>query len=267
MNISKEILESFQNKILLFYKKYGRDLPWRDTRNPYFILLSEIMLQQTQVSRVVSYYKHWIKLWPTIHDLANAEYKLILQNWMGLGYNRRSFYLHQSAKIISMEFEGDVLTAMSKYKKLPGIGIYTSKAVQIFSANMDIATVDINIRRIFINEFKLPENITNNELFIIAEKCLPKGRSRDWHNALMDYGALRMTALKTGIKSRTQQSKFDGSNRQIRANILRLLLKESLNLDTIQLNLNVETQRLNNILNKMLNEGIVIRKNQKYYLP
>ena len=101
MNISKETIDRFQKKILHFYQENGRDLPWRKTTNPYYILLSEIMLQQTQVSRVISYYEQWIRLWPTIHDFANAEYRDVLQQWMGLGYNRRAQYLYQTAKIRS----------------------------------------------------------------------------------------------------------------------------------------------------------------------
>jgi A/G-specific adenine glycosylase len=267
MNISKKTIDRFQKKILHFYQENGRDLPWRKTTNPYYILLSEIMLQQTQVSRVISYYEQWIRLWPTIQDLANSEYKAVLQQWMGLGYNRRAQYLHQTAKIISIEFTGDVLTAMIHYKKLPGIGIYTSKAVQIFSANADIATVDTNIRRIFIHEFNLPETISDTELFGIAERCLPKGRSRDWHNALMDYGAMKITALETGIKPKTQQSKFEGSDRQIRAKILRILLKESVSSEYLQKDLKVEKERLKQILEKMKDEGSIERSNQRYHLP
>jgi len=267
MKITKKKIEDFQTKILQFYNKNGRDLPWRKTTDPYKILLSEIMLQQTQVSRVVQYYEQWMRLWPTIHTLADAEYKEVLKQWMGLGYNRRAQYLHRTAKIISTEFNGDVLSALDNYKKLPGIGIYTSKAVQIFSANADIATVDTNIRRIFIHEFKLTEKTSDAELFKIAERCLPMGRSRDWHNALMDYGALKLTASETGIKPKTQQSKFEGSDRQIRAKILRRLLDEPVPYEYLQRELTVETNRLDQILEKMKGEGSIILRGQKYHLP
>ena len=267
MNVSKKTVKLFQEKIFLFYKEHGRDLPWRHTVDPYCILLSEIMLQQTQVSRVISYYTRWTRQWPTIEDLANATYREVLQMWMGLGYNRRAYYLHQTAKIISQEFDGDILTAMRQFKKLPGIGSYTSTAVQIFSANLDIATVDTNIRRIFIHEFQLPETTSDSELLAIAEQCLPKGRSREWHNALMDYGALKMTAAKTGVKSKTQQSRFEGSDRQIRAKILRQLLKDSFSFDEIQQDLHVEKERLKKILEKMSVEGVIGYKEERYHVP
>lgn len=267
MDIAEKTIKEFQKKILLFYREHGRNLPWRQTTDPYHILLSEIMLQQTQVSRVITYYDQWIKKWPSVHHLAKAEYRDILQHWMGLGYNRRSYYIHQTAQIISIDFDGDVLKAIKQYKKLPGIGLYTSKAVQIFSTNADIATVDTNIRRIFIHEFNLAETISDAELFKIAEQCLPKGQSRNWHNALMDYGSLKVTALETGIKPKTQQSKFQGSDRQIRAKILRRLLNEPGSFEYLQTDLKVEKERLQKILEKMKGEGSIVINNQKYYLP
>jgi A/G-specific adenine glycosylase len=221
----KKILK-FQNKVLTYYQKNKRDLLFRETTDPYAILLSEIMLQQTQVERGLKYYSRWLQKWPTIHDLAKASRVDILKEWMGLGYNNRAKNLHETAKIISEKYEGDVLKALPHYKELPGIGPYTSAAVQIFAANRDIVTVDTNIRRIFIHEFKLSEKLSDKELWAIAQECLPKGKSRDWHNALMDYGATLLTSRKTGIRPKTRQSKFEGSDRQIRAKILRLLLED-----------------------------------------
>ncbi len=265
--ISDADLQGFQKKILAFYQQHKRDLPWRKTTDPYPILVSEFMLQQTQVSRVIEYYTRWIDNWPTVQSLANSAYKNVLTAWMGLGYNRRAMYLHKTAQIIVHEFDGDVLKAVKQFDKLPGIGPYTSKAVQIFSANADIATVDTNIRRIFIKEFQLPESISDKALFKIAEKCLPKERSRDWHNALMDYGALYLTSKKTGIKPKTQQSRFQGSDRQIRGQILRLLLKETQSLYQIQDQLDVDINRLSIILEKMKKEKTIDKKNDSYLLP
>ncbi len=264
MKISEKKIIEFQEKIFQFYKNHGRVLPWRQTTNPYFILTSEFMLQQTQVSRVIPYYLEWIKRWPTILDLANTPYNEVLQMWMGLGYNRRAQYLHETAKIVSKEFNGDVLFALEQAKKLPGIGAYTSRAVRIFSHNEDIATVDTNIRRIYIYEFKLPETISDSELQSIAEQCMPKGSSREWHNALMDYGALLLNASITGIKPKTKQSKFEGSDRQIRAKILRSLLKSPLPLFELQRDVNVDEERLKRILYKMMDEGAIDYENQRY---
>ncbi len=260
-------IKKFQQKILSFYKQYKRDLPWRKTTDAYQILVSEFMLQQTQVSRVIDYFNRWMLQWPTVRKLADAPYKMVLSAWMGLGYNRRAMYLHRSAKVIANEFNGEVLEAVKHFENLPGIGPYTSKAIQIFSANADIATVDTNIRRIFINEFDLPESISDKDLFQIAEQCLPKGKSRDWHNALMDYGALYLTSKKTGIKPKTQQSRFQGSDRQIRGQILRLLLNDEQSFYQLKSKLDVDDDRLLIILEKMERENTIDKQKNSYRVP
>lgn len=263
-NLPEEKIKHFQKKVFSFYKKNKRELPWRNTTDPYKILLSEFMLQQTQVNRVVSYYEKWIVKWPSIDLLAAAALAQILEMWMGLGYNTRAVNLHRTARKIVAEFDGDVLKALKQYEQLPGIGKYTSQAVQIFSTNDDLVAVDTNIRRIFIREFDLPLTIPDKELWRIASLCLPSGKSRQWHNALMDYGALYLTSQKTGIKPKTQQSRFEGSNRQIRAKILRCLLQEDLSLSELETEIEVEQARLLPILEKMIAEKTIIKNNTVY---
>jgi A/G-specific adenine glycosylase len=264
--VSQEQIRKFHRKVFSFYQKNKRDLPWRQTTDPYKILLSELMLQQTQVNRVISYYINWIRRWPTIQDLASVKRTEVLKAWMGLGYNTRAVNLHKAAQKIVDSFHGDVLNAMKQFKVIPGVGLYTSQAVLIFSTNTDLVTVDTNIRRIFITEFHLPEKIADKELWELAEQCLPKGKSRDWHNALMDYGALYLTAQKTGIKPKTQQSRFEGSDRQIRARIIRSLLTENMSLSDLEKTLNVERIRLKQILEKMMNEKLIVQKSNVYLL-
>ncbi|HIH29305.1 MAG TPA: Fe-S cluster assembly protein HesB [Thermoplasmata archaeon] len=265
-NIQTGDIRRFQKRIFSFYKKNKRDLPWRKTTDPYKILLSELMLQQTQVKRVVLYYEKWIQKWPTIGTLASASLPELLQMWMGLGYNTRVVNLHTTARKIVTLFDSDVIGAMKQYKQLPGIGRYTSQAVQIFSTNADLITVDTNIRRIFISEFNLTTTIKDAELWSLAEQCLPRGKSRDWHNALMDYGALHLTAQKTGIKPKTQQSRFEGSDRQIRARILRCLLQKSMSFSEIKTTFKLEQERLKPILEKMIQEKIIMKRNTTYQL-
>jgi A/G-specific adenine glycosylase len=265
-DIPQEKIQRFQKKVFSFYKRYRRKLPWRKTSDSYKILLSELMLQQTQVNRVILYYEKWITRWPTIDALASASLAEVLKMWIGLGYNTRAVNLHKAARKIVTTFDSDVLEAMKQYKEIPGVGRYTSQAVQIFSTNTDLVTVDTNIRRIFIHEFNLPETVTDKALWELAERCLPRGKSRDWHNALMDYGALFLTAKKTGIKPKTQQSKFEGSDRQIRARILRCLLKEKMSLSELEKTVRIEQIRLTQILDKMMNEKIIMKKNNSYQL-
>ncbi len=271
MKIDKKKVSSFQNKILSFYQENKRDLPWRKTTNPYPILLSEIMLQQTQVSRGLQYYQRWTKKWPTIKDLANAKRSDVLKEWMGLGYNSRAINLHKTAQIITQQYNQDIIKALEHFKELPGIGPYTAQAVTIFSTNKDEVTVDTNVRRILIHEFDLQESVSDKELWELAEKCLPKGKSRDWHNALMDYGATFLTARKTGIKPKTQQSKFEGSDRQIRAKIVRFLLREKADVEQIEKEVhpqraldNSQTDRIKAILDKLQKEKIIEKKGAQY---
>jgi A/G-specific adenine glycosylase len=262
--IPQEKIRLFQQKVLSFYRKNKRKLPWRQTTDPYKILLSECMLQQTQVSRVISYYEKWIARWPKINDLAAASLPEVLELWMGLGYNTRAVNLHRVAQTIVTHFDSDILKAMKQYEELPGIGKYTAQAVQIFATNANLITVDTNIRRIFIEEFSLPITIPDTILWKIASDCLPQGKSREWHNALMDYGALYLTAKKTGIKSKTQQSTFEGSDRQIRAKILRELLKKNSSTSELEQILGVQMDRLMPILEKMRKEKLVIPQGSVY---
>lgn len=264
--ISQKKIQQFQDMVFSFYQKNKRNLPWRKTTDPYKILLSELMLQQTQVSRVIKYYEEWIRKWPTIQDLAAAKRVEVLQAWMGLGYNTRAVNLHKAAQKITTQFRGDVIKAMQRYKEIPGVGRYTSEAVQIFSTNANLATVDTNIRRIFINEFHLSEKISDAELWGLARKCLPLGRSRDWHNALMDYGALCLTAQKTGIKAKTKQTPFEGSDRQIRACIIKILLKHDASFAELKRSLVIETIRLERILTRLNHERIITKENDRYSL-
>lgn len=256
-DISQKKIHEIQQKIIHFYQQNKRDLPWRNTTDAYYILLSEVMLQQTQVSRVIFYFETWTKTWPTIHDLAQAPRSAVLRAWMGLGYNSRAVRLHQTANIISRQYQGDVLKAMEKYQHLPGIGPYTATAVRIFAANDDVVTVDTNIRRILIHEFELSENVSTSLLWELARRCLPKGRSREWHNALMDYGSLVLTSRKTKISPITQQSAFQGSDRQIRGKILRNILEKPMPIDELHRLIDVPSSRIDRLVHQLHSEDLL----------
>ena len=262
-SITDEDIYLFQQKILSYYTQYKRHLPWRQTTNPYHILLSEFMLQQTQVSRVIIYFQQWITQWPTIQDLAQAPRSQVLHAWMGLGYNSRAVRLHQTAHIICEKYHGDILRAMHHFKDLPGIGPYTATAVRIFAANEDVVTVDTNIRRILIYEFHLPETIPDNALWTLARRCLPKGKSRDWHNALMDYGSQVLTARKTRIPPKTTQSTFEGSDRQLRGQILRIVLDSPVSPSHLGEILHIDDDRLHIILGQLQKDEILIEQEGK----
>lgn len=227
LNLSSSKMSVFRRKILCFYKNHGRSLPFRRTRNPYRIIVSEIMLHQTQVERVIPKYLSWVRRWPNWKSLAHATWKELLTEWSGLGYNRRACYLGEMAQIIVGQFGGKIPDAPEELRKLPGIGKYTSHAVLIFAHNKRLAAIDTNIRRVLIHELRLPITITDSELESVAWKVLPRSDSRSWHYALMDYGSLALPRRATNVRSKSQQSIFSGSVRQIRGEIIWQLTQKS----------------------------------------
>lgn len=220
-----EEIRNFRKMILVWYKKNKRDLPWRCTCDPYHILVSEFMLQQTQVSRVIGFYDRFLKKLPTIHHLARANRKTVLALWSGLGYNNRALRLQESAKIICREYGGKVPDSYERLIALPGIGDYMASAVMSFAFNILVPVIDINIRRVLIHEFSLPESMSLPDLKDLAIKLVPKSKSAIWHNALMDYGSSLHVDVKKKIPPATKQSTFKGSDRELRGEILRRLIK------------------------------------------
>ncbi|MFX0062059.1 MAG: Fe-S cluster assembly protein HesB [Candidatus Hermodarchaeota archaeon] len=263
--IQPERAKQFQEKIFAWWGKNKRDFPWRQTKDPYHIIVSEFMLQQTQASRVVDKYLAFIKTFPTLESLVRADKAEIFRLWSGLGYNRRAMWLQEAANsILQMEeFPKDP----TQLKKLKGIGSYTSRSILIFAFNLNLATVDTNIRRILIAEGFATEETTERELFEIAEQLVPKNRSRDYHSALMDYGALVKTATKTGIRPTSKQGKFAGSNRQYRGRIVKYLTtkKRADRVELIQ-ECNIPPEKADSIFDSLLADSLMQKKGKEYFL-
>jgi A/G-specific adenine glycosylase len=221
---------ALRTRLLAWYEENRRDLPWRTTTDPYAILVSEIMLQQTQVPRVAPRFLEWLEAWPDLESLAAAPLADVLRRWQGLGYNNRARRLQEcAAAAVDAAPDGrpaELPRTPGGLRTLPGIGPYTARAVLIFAHNDDLAAVDANVRRVLTHELALPEDLSDGDLQAVADAVLPHGRSRDWHNALMDYGSLVLTARSTGIASRSRQGAFEGSRRQMRARLLRRLLRD-----------------------------------------
>ena len=221
---------ALQRRLLSWYADNRRDLPWRRTTDPYAVLVSEIMLQQTQVPRVAPRFAQWVEAWPDLESLAAAPLADVLQRWQGLGYNNRALRLQEcAAAAVAASPAGrpaELPRTVSGLRALPGIGPYTARAVLVFAHNDDLAAVDANVRRVLTHELDLVGDLSEARLQEVADAVLPRGRSRDWHNALMDYGSLVLTARATGIAPRTRQTTFEGSRRQKRARLLRRLLDD-----------------------------------------
>lgn len=263
--LSKNKKEALQDKILSWYAKNRRDLPWRETTDPYKILVSEVMLQQTQVDRVISYYHRFLKHFPSMKKLAVAEKPQLLTLWSGLGYNSRVLRLQQLAQIVTTQKQGIFPQTEEALQQLPGIGPYTARAVLAFAFNKAVPVIDTNIRRVLIHELKLPEIIGMQQLQIIAQQCIPEQQSRLWHNALMDYGALEITAKKTGIKPLSKQSLFEGSDRQVRGQIIKQLVQGK-KLSVAEIKKQFQQKDITAILEKMEVDGLIVKEKQTVWL-
>jgi A/G-specific adenine glycosylase len=268
MLLTEKDIKKFQKKILSYYNKEGRDLPWRKTKNPYHILVSEIMLQQTQVDRVIPKYKTWIKKFPTVSTLAQASFKEVLLYWQGLGYNRRAKFLQAAAQKISTVYKGRLPQTIDHLKTLPGIGPATAASISAFAFNQPTVFLETNIRSVLIREF-FPEQdlVDDQELYPVAEQVLYRKDPRRWYNALMDYGTLLKQTENHSRRSKTytKQSKFSGSDREIRGKILKLLLQQNYSEKKLLQSINKEPSRIKKIIQQLRTEGFIAEQPKKTY--
>jgi A/G-specific adenine glycosylase len=190
---SSKTIKPIQQSILKWYQSQKRDLPWRKTRNPYFIWVSEIMLQQTQVIKVIPYYERWIATFPTVEKLAKSSESQFLKLWEGLGYYSRARNLHKAAKIVALEHGGKVPDSYDQIIKLPGIGHYTAGAILSIAYSKNETVLDGNVIRVLSRLFKLHENGTNGKsLFNLRQyaiKLLSENSPGDFNQAMMELGS------------------------------------------------------------------------------
>lgn len=228
-------ITQFQKIVWAYYDSTAnaprKRLPWRKTKDPYKILVSEIMLQQTQVDRVVPKYETFIKRFPDTAALAKAPVADVLALWSGLGYNRRALFLKRAAETVANNFSAKFPKDVETLQKLPGVGPYTASAVASFAYNQSHALIETNVRAVFLHEF-FPEReaVSDAELMSLIQKALPKdGRNREWQWALMDYGAYLKKAFPNPSrrsKHHSVQSKFEGSLRQVRGAFLKAVTNQ-----------------------------------------
>jgi A/G-specific adenine glycosylase len=235
---SPEAVEVFRSDVWRYYETHGRDLPWRHTHDAYRIVVSEVMLQQTQVPRVVPKYEEFLQAFPNVESLAAAGAAAVLTMWQGLGYNRRALALHRLAGIVVSEHAGAIPRSPEELQRLPGIGYATAAAVCVYAYGQPLAFIETNVRAAFIHFFfQECSRVSDADLLPLVELTLDRERPRDWYYALMDYGSwLKRTEANPGRRSahHTVQSPFAGSRRQARALLVRLLLQapiEGLNLE------------------------------------
>ncbi|MES2134943.1 MAG: A/G-specific adenine glycosylase [Patescibacteria group bacterium] len=260
----------FRTIVRTFFKSNGRhNLPWRNTRNPYRILVSEIMLQQTQADRVIPKYKAFLKKFPTVHTLAQAPLGEVLREWQGLGYNRRAKMLHGAAKVIVEKHKGTVPLLYNELIQLPGVGDYTAKAVRVFAWNKPEVMIETNIRSVFIHHF-FPNKVGvgDENLHPYMGEVLDTNNPREWYSALMDYGSyLKKTLPNPSRKSvhHVAQKPFKGSDREIRGALLRLLSKKSSSVEDLY-ELPFQRLRIDTQIKALVKEGFIRSRGSRYML-
>lgn len=256
-----------------FYCRHGRhDLPWRQNTDPYRVFISELMLQQTQVSQVVPKYQAFLKRFPTTAALSKAELREVLTLWQGLGYNRRAKYVHAAAKQVMSEYSGRWPKTVAGLRRLPGVGPYTAAAIAVFSFNQPVVMIETNIRTVFLYHFfKQTSNVPDTELLPIIERTLPTKDARTWYAALMDYGSyLKVMHGNQNKRSAefSKQTAFEGSDRQIRGAILRCLLTNKTGLTKLKLARTLPefpVGRVNLQLQALVADGLVKKVATRYF--
>ncbi len=264
-------VRAFRNKVYHYYDTHGRDLPWRKRVTPYRVLVSEIMLQQTQVDRVVEKYKEFLAAFPDFKTLAKAPLPKLLKIWSGMGYNRRALALKALAQVVVAEHKGRLPSDPDILVTLPGIGKYTAGAVSAFAFNKSVVFMDTNIRRVYIHEFLHDRrNIHDDELVPLVRQTLDTKNPRKWYNALMDYGS--MLKLEHGNPNKKsahyiRQSPFENSNRQVRGRIVKALVKGSpLTAARIVKETGMDAERVKKNLDQLAHEGFIVKKRDRYLI-
>jgi A/G-specific adenine glycosylase len=265
-------IRRFQKEVYDYYKRNGRALPWRKTRDPYHILLSELMLQQTQVGRVIEKYKEFLRRFSTIESVARAPLRDILEVWQGLGYNRRALALKRLAAIIVDDYGGKTPSDIEALKALPGVGAATAGAVCAFAFDKPAVFVETNIRSVFIHHFfHGRKGIKDSDILPFVAQTLDAKRPRQWYYALMDYGV----ALKEqhpnpsrGSAHYTKQPPFKGSLRQVRGMILRALVKNpGITKAALVKEINRDVDRVGQSLQQLCKEGFILKKGKRFFIP
>ena len=269
--LTQEAATLFRQIVYGHYRRHGRNLSWRATHDPYAILVSEIMLQQTPVDRVTSKYEAFLSAFPDFSSLAASPLDAVLAAWQGLGYNRRALNLKRCAEAVMAEHDGTLPSSIAELEKLPGIGHYTARAVAAFAFSVPSVFIETNIRTVFIHHFfHDAEKVHDRDITPLIEGTLDHGNPREWYYALMDYGS-HLKRLHGNPSRRSAhhavQSPFRGSNRELRSSILKVILdKPGLTLEEIESFLHKSQSDILSNLKQMEGEGFIVRRKGRLYI-
>ena len=276
--------DALREALLDWYEEAHRDLPWRETTEPYQILVSEVMLQQTQVSRVVPQYEAFLERFPTLEALARAPLADVIEQWDGLGFNNRAKRLKRAAETVVDEHDGAVPRDVDALQELPGVGPYTANAVASFAFDDGGPVFDANVRRV-LHRFHGPAE--DDELRMVHERLFPEGDSRRWNNAIMELGALVCTGgtpecrrcpwredctawarQEFSSPETRSQGDFEGSWRSYRSSLLKALMEEPLDVDDVADAIDLpERYDADELVDELDDEGMVVLRGDTVALP
>lgn len=264
--LTRDEIAQFQKLIYDFYKENRRDFIWRTDINPYRIVVSEVMLQQTQTARVVPKFENWLTRFPDFTSLAEASSHDVLHAWQGLGYNRRGLALAKIAQLVMQDHEGILPADPELLKTFPAIGPNTAGSICAFAFNLPVVFIETNIRTVYTNTFFQGQNeIHDKQLLPLIEQTIDHLNPRAWYYALMDYGVhlkQKLPNINAASKHYTRQSRFEGSKRQIRGAIIKILtqtkyMQEEDLIELIHLQLPNNNHKPALIIQDLLKEQIV----------
>ena len=256
-------ISAFQQLIYTFYKEHSRSFAWRVHHDPYNVVVSEIMLQQTQTYRVEPKFEQFITTFSSFSELANADMRDVFFVWQGLGYNRRAKALHAIAQHVMHEYDGILPASVELLQTFSGIGYATASSICAFAFNMPTIFIETNIRAVFIHTFfsDNPEAISDKLLLPLIEQTLDRVQPRQWYYALMDYGVYLKKEHKNPARRSvhyTKQSRFEGSDRQIRGAIIRQLANHGVvSRQTLVMALSNDASRVERILDQLIAENMI----------
>ena len=269
MQLDSPQIDTFQQTVWDYYRAHGRHMPWRDNPDPYWVLVSELMLQQTQIARVLPKFAAFVQRFPAVDNLARASLAEVLGAWSGLGYNRRAKFLHAAAQLIVEKFQGKIPDDKDALLTLPGVGQNTAGAILAYAFNQPTVFIETNIRTVyFYHFFPGRARVNDKELALCIAQTLDHQHPREWYWALMDYGTHLKQTVGNNISNSqhyTRQSKFEGSRRQVRGNMLKILLDGARTVaeldDALQ-----HDERLLPVLDQLVREGFVYKMGKYYRL-
>ncbi len=259
----------FQELVWEKARELYREMPWRQDTRPYYVLVSEIMLQQTQVDRVIPKFEAFIERFPDIETLAAASLSDVLILWSGLGYNRRAKFLHEAAKKIVNEYDGEFPNTHEGLVSLPGVGVNTAGAILAYSFNEPVVYIETNVRTVYFHHyFDDAMTVTDKELRLLAEETIDREHAREWYWGIMDYGSyLKRQGVGRINKSHhyKKQSALKGSVREVRGAILKVLATQDFSEKELR-DATHDDERFSVALQGLLNDGLVVNKSDCYQL-